>query len=155
VYCHEQNVSRLIDICRQSIYFDSIADICSCLLAMSQDPDIALVRIKNRFNPALQSVESAGYRNLAVNLRVDTPEARALGIETHICEVQLLLISMAAIKVMCPGFAPILQLPCGLRDGCQMFIAQMQISLYVCTNDCNCYIASSRFALANLNLYCL
>ncbi len=96
-----QNVSRLMDICRQSIYFNSIADICSCLSAMSKDPEIALVRIKNRFNPALKSVESAGYRNLAINLRVDTPETRALGIETHICEVQLLIICMASIKVIC------------------------------------------------------
>jgi hypothetical protein len=90
-----------VDICRQSIYFNSIIDICSCLTAISKDPDIALVRIKNRFDPALDSVSSAGYRNLAVNLRVDTPETRALGIETHICEVQLLLLHMAVIKVIC------------------------------------------------------
>ena len=89
-----------MDICRQSIYFETVADICCCLTAMSKDPEIELARIKNRFDPALKSAESAGYRNIAVNLRVDTPETRALGIESHVCEVQLLIICMAAIKVI-------------------------------------------------------
>ncbi len=66
---------------------------------MSNDPDVLLARIKNRFDPELDSAESAGYRNLAVNLRLDTAETRALGVEIHVCEVQLLLLQMAAIKV--------------------------------------------------------
>ena len=36
---------------------------------------------------------------MQVNLRILTPEALALGVETHVCEIQLLLITMAAIKV--------------------------------------------------------
>ena len=66
---------------------------------MSRDPDVVLIRIKNRFNPNLDSAASAGYRNLAVNLRLVTAETKSLGIETHVCEVQLLLLHMAAIKV--------------------------------------------------------
>ncbi len=36
---------------------------------------------------------------MAINLRLDTAETRALGVEIHVCEVQLLLVHMAAIKV--------------------------------------------------------
>ncbi len=95
-----QDVSRLLDICRQSIYFKTVQDISTCLAAMTRDPDVVICRIKNRFDPGMHSDESAGYRNLAVNIRLDTAETRALAVETHICEVQLLLLQMAAIKVM-------------------------------------------------------
>ncbi len=66
---------------------------------MSSDPDVVICRIKNRFGQDFNSKESAGYRNLAVNLRLDTAETRAIGLETHVCEVQLMLLTMAAIKV--------------------------------------------------------
>ena len=62
-------------------------------------PSVRQVRIKNRFEIGFDSEQSAGYRNLAVNLRVVTGETKALGLETHVCEVQLLLVQMAAIKV--------------------------------------------------------
>ena len=94
-----QDVSHLLDICRQSIYFESLADVAACLAAISRDSEVVLSRIKNRFDPDLSSAASAGYRNLAVNLRIVTNETLALGIEMHICEVQLLLIPMASIKV--------------------------------------------------------
>jgi hypothetical protein len=94
-----QDVSHLLDVCRQSIYFESIAGVTACLAAISRDSDVELSRIKNRFDPGLNSAASAGYRNLAVNLRIVTAETRALGIEMHVCEVQLLLLPMAAIKV--------------------------------------------------------
>ncbi len=34
-----------------------------------------------------------------MNLRLETEDTLSLGIETHVCEVQLLLLSMATIKV--------------------------------------------------------
>ena len=94
-----QDVSQLLDICRQSIYFCSIADLCQCLAAISSDEDVVLVRLKNRLDPDLSSDTSSGYRNLAVNLRIITAQAQAMGVETHVCEVQLLLTKMAELKV--------------------------------------------------------
>jgi len=93
-----KKVSHLLDICRQSIYFDSIAGVAACLAAISSDPDVLISRIKNRFDPSLNSDVSAGFRNLAVSLRIMTTDTRLLGVDMHICEVQLLLIRMAAIK---------------------------------------------------------
>jgi hypothetical protein len=95
----EQDVSHLLDICRQSIFFESFVDMAACLAAISKDSDVVISRIKNRFDPALSSAVSAGYRNLAVNLRIVTSETRSLGTEMHVCEVQLLLLPMAVIKV--------------------------------------------------------
>ena len=95
----EQDVSHLLDICRQSIYFESFVDMTACLAAISKDSDVVISRIKNRFDPGLSSAVSAGYRNLAVNLRIVTSETRSLGTEMHVCEVQLLLLPMAVIKV--------------------------------------------------------
>jgi hypothetical protein len=69
---------------------------------MANDPEIVLIRIKNRFDSEYKSELSAGYRNLAVNLRVVSAETLDLGIETHVCEVQLLLLEMAIIKVYLP-----------------------------------------------------
>jgi hypothetical protein len=91
--------SRLLDICRQSIYFKSVHDVLACLAAMTSDPDVVICRIKNRFDRGLHSENSAGYCNLAVNLRLDTVETQAMAVETHVCEVQLLVLRMAAIKV--------------------------------------------------------
>ena len=39
------------------------------------------------------------YRDIAVNLRIDSQETRRLGVETHVCELQLILRSFADIKV--------------------------------------------------------
>ncbi len=92
-------MSRLLDICRQSIYFRSVADLRKCLEAISSDTEVVLVKLKNRLDPDLSSDTSSGYRNLAINLRIVTDQAQALGAETHVCEVQLLLAKMAVLKV--------------------------------------------------------
>ena len=60
---------------------------------------VQVVRIKNRLDPAYDSGRSAGYRDVALNLRVVTAEAMALGVDLHVCEVQLLLRPFAALKV--------------------------------------------------------
>jgi hypothetical protein len=94
-----QDVSRLLDFCRQSIFFDTIADVAACLAAISRDSDVAIARVKNRLSPTVDSAASAGYRNVAVNLRLVTPETLSLGLESHVCEIQLILLQMALIKV--------------------------------------------------------
>jgi len=93
-----KDVSRLLDICRQSIYFETISGILACLAVIGRDPDVMIARIKNRFDATVNSAASAGYRNLAVNLRLVSAETQAIGIETHLCEVQLILLKMAVIK---------------------------------------------------------
>ena len=59
---------------------------------------VRVERIKNRMSEAYNSSESAGYRDVCVNLRVINPTAVALGVELHMCEVQLILKGFAQLK---------------------------------------------------------
>jgi hypothetical protein len=93
-----EDVSRLVDLCRQSIVFESPGDVAACLAAIAADSAAALVRIKNRLDPRYDAVGSAGYRDVAINLRMVGPEARGLGLDEHVCEVQLLLRTFAELK---------------------------------------------------------
>jgi len=95
---YKKDVSRLVDICRQSIYFERMEHLLQCLHVMSADSDVCIMRLKNRFDPDLDTASSAGFRNLAINLRIRTSQAMDLALEAHVCEVQLLLATMASIK---------------------------------------------------------
>jgi hypothetical protein len=44
------------------------------------------------------TVYLTGYRDVCLNVRIDSDASRLLGVEYHVCEVQLLLLSMAQIK---------------------------------------------------------
>ena len=101
-----QDVSRLVDICRHRIYFDTIEGVKQCLSLIHTDQEVIVLRIKNRFDPTFDSEQSAGYRNLAINLRVVTKETLMLGIETHVCEVQLILLPIYQLKVKAPPPSP-------------------------------------------------
>ncbi len=88
-----------MDLCRQSIVFDSIADLALCLRVMEDDPEVHLVRIKNRMDPSYPSLLSGGYRDVSVNLRIVSAQTKGLGLAMHVCEVQLILKRFAEVKV--------------------------------------------------------
>jgi len=54
---------HLLDICRQSIYFESVSDIIQCLQVINNDKEVVIERIKNRLDPDYDSCISAGYTN--------------------------------------------------------------------------------------------
>ena len=88
-----------MDLCRQSIAFDSVADLALCLRVMEDDPEVQLARIKNRMDPAYPSLLSGGYRDVSVNLRIVSARTKGLGLAMHVCEVQLILKRFAEVKV--------------------------------------------------------
>ena len=92
-----------MDVCRQSITFDSVSDMAACLRAIREDDSVAVVRVKNRLSPAYDATTSCGYRDVNLNLCIDTPATRRLGVQTHICELQLCLKDFALIKVRACG----------------------------------------------------
>ena len=57
-----------------------------------------MLRIKNRLDPGYDAGLSGGYRDVNLNLRFASPVAERLGIETHVCEVQLVLRGVAELK---------------------------------------------------------
>jgi hypothetical protein len=60
---------------------------------------LQVLRIKNRLTPHYDAAQSAVYRDVAINLRLTTLEARRLGVASHVCEVQIILKAYADLKV--------------------------------------------------------
>ena len=88
-----------MDVCRQSIVFNSIEDIVCCLRNIVEDQEVIAIRAKNRLLPGYAAAASAGYRDVSLNLSLSTAETRNLGVDCHVCEVQLILRSFAELKV--------------------------------------------------------
>ena len=85
---------------------DQLAEECKALECPQADgewpvtvSDVIVERVKNRMDPETKLRVFGGYRDVALNLRIDTEETRAMGVETHVCEVQLLLSCFDTIKV--------------------------------------------------------
>ncbi len=89
----------LVDLCRQSIVFDNFSDIATCLQIITNDTDAIEIRVKNRLDLSYDSSISAGYRDVAFNVQIINKDTIELGVETHICELQLLLRPFAELKV--------------------------------------------------------
>jgi hypothetical protein len=70
-----QDPSRLTDICRQTVVFNDVAALLACLRAIRADPEARVLRVKNRLDPAYDARPSAGYRDVALNLRLESPQA--------------------------------------------------------------------------------
>ncbi len=60
VWSSWQDVSRLVDVCRQSIVYATLADLAAGLDAIARDPAVRLVRVKNRLSPTYSAAQSAG-----------------------------------------------------------------------------------------------
>ncbi len=54
--------------------------------------------MKNRLRPDYNSKSTAGYRDVLLNLRMATAEARELGVDNLVCELQLHLLPFAVLK---------------------------------------------------------
>jgi hypothetical protein len=70
IRCYNGDVSRLTDFCRQAIIFDSVADITRCLNEIQNDQSVSIVRIKNRLDPQYDVTDTAGYRDVNINIRM-------------------------------------------------------------------------------------
>ena len=95
---YNNDVSRLVDVSRQSIVFDTFTDLTMCLGEIVTDLDVKVERVKSKMSMTYDSSTTAGYRDVALNMKMDTDLACALGCETHLCEVQLLLKKFGDLK---------------------------------------------------------
>jgi hypothetical protein len=84
-------VSCLLDLCRDRIVLESVTELEKVLRELHRDPSVVIVRIKNYMHTHYDGTDTAGFRCIVVNLRIDTPLTRMLGIELHVCELQLML----------------------------------------------------------------
>ena len=64
--CYRGDVSRLLDVARARLLFESAADLAACLeLVCDQDPAVRLVRVKDWLHAAHDSDSTAGFRVLS------------------------------------------------------------------------------------------
>lgn len=89
ILCYRGDVSRLTDLCRQSIVFEHFIDLFTCLEDIASDPEVEVFRVVNRLDTQYSGDDTVGYRHIKINLRVTTDETRRLLLDNHICEVQL------------------------------------------------------------------
>ncbi len=94
-----QDVSKLVDVCRESIIFSDGHAMAECFRTIATDPEVEVVRVKNRFDRSYDSRTSAGYRDIGINLVIQTGETVLLGVDRHVCELQLQLLPFAELKV--------------------------------------------------------
>ena len=93
---------RLCDLCRASLVFETVADLCACLLAIGADAELEVVHAgddKMRFREDFDAArKSGGYRDIQLCVRLNSAEARARGVHQHLAEVQLHLAPVIALK---------------------------------------------------------
>jgi hypothetical protein len=95
-----QDVSSIVDLCRQCIVFEDLEDIAECMRILLTDCDVHVLRVKNRLDLRHRSYISAGYRDVGINLQIISAETRIAGIDAHVCELQLLYKPVAELKVL-------------------------------------------------------
>ncbi len=91
VRSYNGDVSRVSDVVRQCIVFDTVHDICEAIRALGADPEIQVVRIKNRMSLSYDARLSCGYRDVLLNICINLPLTREFGLFKHVCELQLIL----------------------------------------------------------------
>ena len=95
-----QDVSLLLDLARQRIIFETVADLALCLRLVCSDFDVVVARIKNRLDPSCNAQSTAGYRDVLVTLSLRCGDAALLGCDGHLCELQLALLDFARLQVL-------------------------------------------------------
>ena len=95
---YNNDVTRLNDVVRQTIVFASLDDLCACLKIISADSGSRNLRMKNRFAPSFNVATTGGYRDVALNVVIETQETLQLGVSGHICELQLMLQEFFMLK---------------------------------------------------------
>eukprot|EP00281_Chroomonas_sp_CCMP1168_P033151 CAMPEP_0206245362 /NCGR_PEP_ID=MMETSP0047_2-20121206/18655_1 /ASSEMBLY_ACC=CAM_ASM_000192 /TAXON_ID=195065 /ORGANISM="Chroomonas mesostigmatica_cf, Strain CCMP1168" /LENGTH=387 /DNA_ID=CAMNT_0053670653 /DNA_START=132 /DNA_END=1295 /DNA_ORIENTATION=+ len=96
--CFANDPSRLLDICRHSIVFSTLTELTMCLGQIMLDDEIVIDRLKNRYTDLYDSSQTAGYRDVMLNFHVRNKTTAMLGAESHICELQLVLLGFAQIR---------------------------------------------------------
>ena len=82
--------SLLLDVCRELLVFEDLSDLVAMLKRLRQDPELIIMRIKNRLDLRYDSGLSAGYRDVVLNVRIENSESVNLNVSHHIAELQLI-----------------------------------------------------------------
>ncbi len=82
----------------QAIVYEHLEGLAEAVRLLAADPAFVLLRVKNRFAPPSAGGAgpgAGGYRDVAAHVRLAGPDAEAVGADRHVCELQLLLLTVA------------------------------------------------------------
>jgi hypothetical protein len=100
VRSYKDRISFACDVVRQTVVFDTIPDITVMIGALHNDPEIKVIRVKNRMATDYDSSLTCGYRDVLVNLCLQNDITRYFNIDMHICELQLVLKDVVEVRTM-------------------------------------------------------
>lgn len=98
---------RLCDLVRTSIICDTVLKLNQCLELLSKDPELIILRVsddlrvindKMRLRVDYDGKKSCGYRDIQLSVKLRTAEAKNLGLDDHVSEVQLHLREVFDVK---------------------------------------------------------
>ncbi len=95
---YKADASRLLDVCRFALVFESTNEIADLLDVIRCDPDVAVVAVKNRMREGHSAKQSAGFRDVHINLVMKGGEAERLGVSSHVWELQLMVASVCKLR---------------------------------------------------------
>mmetsp|Transcript_34016 Transcript_34016/g.79456 ORF Transcript_34016/g.79456 Transcript_34016/m.79456 type:complete len:1594 (-) Transcript_34016:73-4854(-) len=103
---YDDNVSKLLDMCRETLYFESVAGIEACLKDLETDAMVDVVQVKNSMRAVGEGSRGgesgrlrAGMPFVKVNVRMaGSEQARGLYVDTHVCELLLVLTDIARLQ---------------------------------------------------------
>jgi len=96
--CYQNDPSRLCDLARQMIVFKTVADLEACFKEICRCQEVNILRVKNSLDLAGTDSCLSGYRQLLINLQLETERTIKIGCALHVVEIQLLLLDFARIK---------------------------------------------------------
>ena len=88
---YQSQACMLLDVVRDCIVVDTIAQMHQIMRDISEDKDIRVLRVQNRMSKGYDPRASCGYRDVMVNLCINTPLTHQLGLSRHVCELQIIL----------------------------------------------------------------
>ena len=97
------NAMRLGDLVRASLTFNTVGELKACLALILADNTVRVLRVKNRFAGKYDARKlSCGYRDIQLSVALSesclSPEDVEKGLHEHVCEVQLHLSPIYALK---------------------------------------------------------
>ena len=78
--------------------FEDLESLTACVGYIRKDREVRIVRAKNRLDHRYDAKQSAGYRDVNLNVKITTEETSRVGLDMHVCEVLLLLRPFAERK---------------------------------------------------------
>ena len=113
--CYGGDVSALLDVCRCRLVFDSAAGLGACLALTARSSHVRVVRVRSTLRPG-RAAGRGGFRAVVLNVLLLADAARDLGLDRHVCEVQLVLRATAdALRAADHGRYRELRVLCALQ----------------------------------------